>query len=57
MLDDEEMILIENIDNDIELKEIMEKYNINKPKPIITGRDVAKMVGMVDVYDKSKKIC
>lgn len=32
MLDDEEMILIENIDNDIELKEIMEKYNINKPK-------------------------
>lgn len=54
MLDDEEMILIENIDNDIELKEIMEKYNINKPKPIITGRDVVKMV---DVYDKSKKIC
>ena len=30
---------------------------INKPKPIIIGRDVAKMVGMVDVYDISKKIC
>lgn len=54
---------IENLDNDEELNMIMEKYNINKETSKnytkkdfqITGRDIAEMLGCVDIYDNSKK--
>ena len=55
--------LIEVLDNDEELNMIMEKYNINqdsvkkttKQDFKITGRDIAEMIGLTEIYDKSKK--
>lgn len=55
--------LIEVLDNDEELNMIMEKYNINqdsvkkttKQDFQITGRDIAEMIGLTEIYDKSKK--
>ena len=55
--------LIEVLDTDEELNMIMEKYNINqnsvqkttKQDFKITGRDIAEMIGLTEIYDKSKK--
>lgn len=55
--------LIEVLENDEELNMLMEKYNINqdsikkttKQDFQITGRDVAEMIGLTEIYDKSKK--
>ena len=60
---EDEYELIEVLDNDEELNMIMEKYNINqdsvkkttKQDFKITGRDIAEMIGLTEIYDKSKK--